>query len=264
MELRGFLRHYVGRDPGMEELQMVEKVVRLRKICDDKKSSGPGEEKGRYDHEALKNREDDRRGERGYVIQEAGSRKSWKDRDRDRNNDRMGPRSPIARNGSNGGSMSANMIPVNGTSRYPRQPLPTSQQESPPRVPSTSTEQDEHLQKSPLATASHPTVPAPQPAVIPSPSTTTPGKPGHNELYERLKCVGEGTYGKVYKAQNTENGAFVALKRIRMEGEKDGFPVTAMREIKLLQSLRHVNVVRLHEMMVSQGQLAYSVITLLR
>lgn len=38
-----------------------------------------------------------------------------------------------------------------------------------------------------------------------------------------------------------------------MESEKDGFPVTAMREIKLLQSLRHQNVVRLFEMMVSNG-----------
>jgi CTD kinase subunit alpha len=39
-----------------------------------------------------------------------------------------------------------------------------------------------------------------------------------------------------------------------MEGEKDGFPVTAMREIKLLQSLKQANVIRLHEMMVSKGQ----------
>ena len=39
-----------------------------------------------------------------------------------------------------------------------------------------------------------------------------------------------------------------------MEGERDGFPVTAMREIKLLQSLRHENVVKLHEMMVSKGK----------
>jgi CTD kinase subunit alpha len=46
---------------------------------------------------------------------------------------------------------------------------------------------------------------------------------------------------------------YVALKRIRMESERDGFPVTAMREIKLLQSLRHDNIVRLYEMMVSNG-----------
>jgi CTD kinase subunit alpha len=74
------------------------------------------------------------------------------------------------------------------------------------------------------------------------------------ELYKIVSQVGEGTFGKVYKAQNTVSRTFVALKRIRMEGERDGFPVTAMREIKLLQSLRHPNVVRLHEMMVSKGE----------
>ncbi|KAH7343357.1 kinase-like domain-containing protein [Rhizoctonia solani] len=72
--------------------------------------------------------------------------------------------------------------------------------------------------------------------------------------YQIICQVGEGTFGKVYKARSLANPeARVALKRIRMEGEKDGFPVTAMREIKLLQSLRHENVINLHEMMVSKG-----------
>lgn len=75
------------------------------------------------------------------------------------------------------------------------------------------------------------------------------------ELYAIVNQVGEGTFGKVYKARNTATGVNVALKRIRMEAEKDGFPVTAMREIKLLQSLRHQNVVQLYEMMVSSGKL---------
>jgi len=77
-----------------------------------------------------------------------------------------------------------------------------------------------------------------------------------DELYKILTQVGEGTFGKVYKARNQVSGMHVALKRIRMEGEKDGFPVTAMREIKLLQSLKHENVVKLHEMMVSKGTLS--------
>lgn len=81
----------------------------------------------------------------------------------------------------------------------------------------------------------------------------TPSVTSRNELYQILNQVGEGTFGKVYKAQNTLTGVHVALKRIRMESERDGFPVTAMREIKLLQSLRHENVVRLYEMMVSNG-----------
>lgn len=76
------------------------------------------------------------------------------------------------------------------------------------------------------------------------------------EYYERLEQVGEGTYGKVYKAKSVEDGTLVALKMIRMDAEKDGFPVTAVREIKLLQSLRHENVVQLKEMMVSRGVLA--------
>ena len=74
------------------------------------------------------------------------------------------------------------------------------------------------------------------------------------ELYKIVSQVGEGTFGKVYKARNTLTGKHVALKRIRMESERDGFPVTAMREIKLLQSLRQENIVRLFEMMVSNGE----------
>lgn len=90
----------------------------------------------------------------------------------------------------------------------------------------------------------------PPPAPTPAPTGPVP-----TELYERLVQVGEGTYGKVYKARNVETGGLVALKRIRMESEKDGFPVTAVREIKLLQGLRHRNVVELVEMLVAKGAL---------
>lgn len=77
------------------------------------------------------------------------------------------------------------------------------------------------------------------------------------EAFSIMTQVGEGTFGKVYKARNNTTNAIVALKRVRMEAERDGFPVTAMREIKLLQSLRHDNVVRLHEMMVSNGPFSH-------
>lgn len=81
-------------------------------------------------------------------------------------------------------------------------------------------------------------------------ATVPPGKP----VFSIVAQVGEGTFGKVYKARNSVTNLLVALKRIRMETEKDGFPVTAMREIKLLQSLRHENVVQLFEMIVSNGK----------
>ncbi|CAK7236303.1 serine/threonine protein kinase, CMGC, CDC2/CDK sub [Sporothrix bragantina] len=69
-------------------------------------------------------------------------------------------------------------------------------------------------------------------------------KPGNESV------VGAGTYGKVFKAVHVYTKKLVALKRIRMEGEREGLPVTAIREIKLLQSLRHLNVVDLLEVMV--------------
>lgn len=56
----------------------------------------------------------------------------------------------------------------------------------------------------------------------------------------------------MFKAKSESTGVLVALKKIRLEAEKDGFPITAMREIKLLQMLRHPNVVRLHEMMTTK------------
>jgi CTD kinase subunit alpha len=88
-----------------------------------------------------------------------------------------------------------------------------------------------------------------------APEATMPPTPEQEtaEFYKIVSQVGEGTFGKVYKAKNASSGRFVALKRIRMEAEKDGFPVTAMREIKLLQSLQHPNVIQLYEMMVSNG-----------
>ncbi|KAJ4346687.1 serine/threonine protein kinase, CMGC, CDC2/CDK sub [Didymosphaeria variabile] len=72
-------------------------------------------------------------------------------------------------------------------------------------------------------------------------------KPGNESV------VGSGTYGKVFKGVHVYTKDMVALKKIRMEGERDGFPVTAIREIKLLQSLNHDNIVKLQEVMVEKN-----------
>ncbi|CZS99568.1 related to cell division protein kinase 2 [Rhynchosporium graminicola] len=72
-------------------------------------------------------------------------------------------------------------------------------------------------------------------------------KPGNESV------VGSGTYGKVFKAVHVFTKSLVALKKIRMEGERDGFPVTAVREIKLLQSLKHANIVNMQEVMVEKN-----------
>jgi serine/threonine protein kinase len=64
------------------------------------------------------------------------------------------------------------------------------------------------------------------------------------------KIVGSGTFGVVYKAVDKTDPSLaeVALKKIRMERETQGFPVTAIREIKLLNLMRnHPNIVHLRE-----------------
>ncbi|KAI1201025.1 kinase-like protein [Nemania serpens] len=68
--------------------------------------------------------------------------------------------------------------------------------------------------------------------------------------YELLGKLGEGTFGEVHKARSRRTGALVALKKIIMHNEKDGFPITALREIKLLKLLSHKNVLQLEDMAV--------------
>lgn len=72
--------------------------------------------------------------------------------------------------------------------------------------------------------------------------------------FERLKKIGEGTYGSVFMARDRTSARLVALKRVKIRTsgfEREGMPTTALREIGLLRSLpAHENVVRLHEVAV--------------
>ncbi|OJJ55331.1 hypothetical protein ASPSYDRAFT_81450 [Aspergillus sydowii CBS 593.65] len=72
--------------------------------------------------------------------------------------------------------------------------------------------------------------------------------------FEFLGKLGEGTFGEVYKARAKRDDSIVALKKILMHNERDGFPITALREIKLLKMLSHANIMRLREMAVERGK----------
>lgn len=73
-------------------------------------------------------------------------------------------------------------------------------------------------------------------------------------VFSTVDQIGEGTYGKVFQGTDSK-GKRVALKMIRMDSEKEGFPITALREIKILSGLNHVNIVNLREIVRSKGGL---------
>ena len=61
-----------------------------------------------------------------------------------------------------------------------------------------------------------------------------------------------GTYGTVWRARDKRTNEIVALKKIRMMKDKAGFPLTSIREIQILKSLKHPNIVMLHDISVAR------------
>lgn len=59
----------------------------------------------------------------------------------------------------------------------------------------------------------------------------------------------------VFVGADKKTGEVVALKRINTEEEENGFPITALREVKILKALNHPNVVELKEIVTSKGKL---------
>jgi serine/threonine-protein kinase BUR1 len=97
---------------------------------------------------------------------------------------------------------------------------------------------------------------------------------GQQSDYEVTTKLGEGTFGfvlitfllfsghafltfflrEVHKAIQKSSGKVMALKRILMHNEKEGMPVTALREIKILKSLKHPCIVEIVDMFVVRSE----------
>ena len=70
--------------------------------------------------------------------------------------------------------------------------------------------------------------------------------------YERLNSIEEGSYGVVFRAKDKQTGDIVALKKLKLDEEKQGFPITALREINALMVCKHENVVGIREVVVGE------------
>jgi len=93
------------------------------------------------------------------------------------------------------------------------------------------------------------------------------------EEFECLNKIEEGAYGVVYRAKDKKSSKYrylcrfpnsqtnrlflqdvvVALKRLKMEKEREGFPITSIREVDTLLKSQHVNVVTVREIVVGSN-----------
>lgn len=73
------------------------------------------------------------------------------------------------------------------------------------------------------------------------------------EEFTCLNRIEEGTYGVVYRAKDKRTNEIVALKRLKMEREKEGFPITSLREINTLLKGQHPNIVTVREIVVGSN-----------
>lgn len=68
-----------------------------------------------------------------------------------------------------------------------------------------------------------------------------------------MNRIAEGTFGVVYRARDKRTDEIVALKRLKMEKEKEGFPITSLREVNTLLKAQHPNIVTVREIVVGSN-----------
>lgn len=65
------------------------------------------------------------------------------------------------------------------------------------------------------------------------------------DQFSRICQVGEGSHGVVYKARDRKTNEIRALKRIKLIPRHKGLPAPALREIQILASFQHPNIVEM-------------------
>jgi cell division cycle 2-like protein len=65
--------------------------------------------------------------------------------------------------------------------------------------------------------------------------------------YHPLNKIDEGSYGVVYRAEDLSTGEIVAIKKLKLGKEKEGFPITSIREINILLGMEHENIIKIKE-----------------
>lgn len=63
--------------------------------------------------------------------------------------------------------------------------------------------------------------------------------------YELYNQLGQGTFGIVTKARQKNSNKLVALKKFLINDKKEGFPITAFREITIMKKFKNLNILQI-------------------
>ncbi|HEV2661295.1 MAG TPA: protein kinase, partial [Ktedonobacteraceae bacterium] len=84
-------------------------------------------------------------------------------------------------------------------------------------------------------------------------STGPQQPPRHLGKYELQTRLGHGGMAEVWKAFDPQLQRYVAVKLMRAELRKDSdFLVRFEREARLVASLKHPNIIKIHDLLISQ------------
>ena len=73
-----------------------------------------------------------------------------------------------------------------------------------------------------------------------------------NRKIRTLEILGQGSYGNVYKVDFEDKpGDYYAIKKYKLQNKKDGFDLSALREITILKELNHENIEKIIDMFYS-------------
>ena len=81
------------------------------------------------------------------------------------------------------------------------------------------------------------------------------GRSRETSRYVPEEILGHGAYGRVYKARDTENNTYIAMKKMNIDLEREGVPTTTLREVAILKELSHIYIVKLFDVVVTDRKL---------
>lgn len=74
-------------------------------------------------------------------------------------------------------------------------------------------------------------------------------------MFKILKPLGNGTFGSVYRAENTTTLEVVAIKKFKNVNRTKDIHCTILREINIIRMLKHPNIIDLHDIRCTESSI---------